>query len=39
MRKLWAFYDARNRAGGDQIVTRVIWLQNTNPNDLISEDH
>ena len=25
----------RNRAGGDQIVTRVIWLQNTNPNDLI----
>ncbi|MFO1410962.1 MAG: type II secretion system secretin GspD [Acinetobacter parvus] len=28
-------YDARNRAGGDQIVTRVIWLQNTNPNDLI----
>ena len=28
-------YDARNRAGGDQIVTRVIWLENTNPNDLI----
>ena len=28
-------YDARNRASGDQIVTRVIWLQNTNPNDLI----
>lgn len=28
-------YDARNRAGGDQIVTRVIWLQNTNPNDLV----
>ena len=28
-------YDARKRAGGDQIVTRVIWLQNTNPNDLI----
>ncbi|WP_033133931.1 type II secretion system secretin GspD [Acinetobacter sp. MN12] len=28
-------YDARSRAGGDQIVTRVIWLQNTNPNDLI----
>lgn len=28
-------YDARKRASGDQIVTRVIWLQNTNPNDLI----
>lgn len=28
-------YDSRRRAGGDQIVTRVIWLQNTNPNDLI----
>ncbi len=28
-------YDARNRASGDQIVTRVIWLENTNPNDLI----
>lgn len=28
-------YDSRSRAGGDQIVTRVIWLQNTNPNDLI----
>jgi len=28
-------YDARNRATGDQIVTRVIWLENTNPNDLI----
>ncbi|SUU05871.1 type II secretion system secretin GspD [Acinetobacter haemolyticus] len=28
-------YDGRNRAGGDQIVTRVIWLQNTNPNDLV----
>ncbi|ERS00321.1 general secretion pathway protein D [Acinetobacter sp. COS3] len=28
-------YDARSRAGGDQIVTRVIWLENTNPNDLI----
>ncbi len=25
----------RNRARGDQIVTRVIWLENTNPNDLI----
>ena len=28
-------YDSRSHAGGDQIVTRVIWLQNTNPNDLI----
>ncbi|WP_436660095.1 type II secretion system secretin GspD [Acinetobacter sp. P1(2025)] len=28
-------YDSSSRAGGDQIVTRVIWLQNTNPNDLI----
>ena len=28
-------YDARNRASGDQIVTRVIWLENTNANDLI----
>ena len=28
-------FDARNRAGGDQIVTRVLWLENTNPNDLI----
>lgn len=28
-------YDARNRATGDQIVTRVLWLENTNPNDLI----
>ncbi len=28
-------YDARSRARGDQIVTRVIWLENTNPNDLI----
>lgn len=28
-------YDARNRAQGDQVVTRVIWLENTNPNDLI----
>lgn len=28
-------YDARNRASGDQIVTRVLWLDNTNPNDLI----
>ncbi len=28
-------FDARNSARGDQIVTRVIWLDNTNPNDLI----
>ena len=28
-------YDAKNRATGDQIVTRVIWLENTNANDLI----
>ncbi|OTG63260.1 type II secretion system protein GspD [Acinetobacter sp. ANC 3903] len=28
-------YDAKHRATGDQIVTRVIWLENTNPNDLI----
>ena len=28
-------YDARHRASGDQIVTRVIWLDNTNANDLI----
>ena len=28
-------FDARNNARGDQIVTRVIWLDNTNPNDLI----
>lgn len=28
-------YDARQRATGDEIVTRVIWLENTNPNDLI----
>ena len=28
-------YDAKQRATGDQIVTRVIWLENTNPNDLI----
>lgn len=28
-------YDSRNRLRGDQIVTRVIWLENTNPNDLI----
>ncbi|MCU4504224.1 type II secretion system secretin GspD [Acinetobacter sp. WU_MDCI_Abxe161] len=28
-------YDSRNKLRGDQIVTRVIWLENTNPNDLI----
>ncbi|MDC4360334.1 type II secretion system secretin GspD [Acinetobacter baumannii] len=28
-------YDSRNRVRGDQIVTRVMWLENTNPNDLI----
>ena len=28
-------YDSRQRATGDEIVTRVIWLENTNPNDLI----
>ncbi|MFU8925316.1 type II secretion system secretin GspD [Acinetobacter puyangensis] len=28
-------YDARNNARGDQIVTRIIWLDNTNPSDLI----
>lgn len=28
-------YDSRHRATGDQIVTRVIWLENTNANDLI----
>lgn len=28
-------YDSRRRAQGDQVVTRVIWLENTNPNDLI----
>ncbi|TPU03533.1 type II secretion system protein GspD [Acinetobacter baumannii] len=28
-------YDSRNMVRGDQIVTRVIWLENTNPNDLI----
>ncbi|QIO07102.1 type II secretion system secretin GspD [Acinetobacter shaoyimingii] len=28
-------YDAKRRAQGDQVVTRVIWLENTNPNDLI----
>lgn len=28
-------YDSRNKLRGDQFVTRVIWLENTNPNDLI----
>jgi general secretion pathway protein D len=28
-------YDSRKNAYGDQVVTRVIWLENTNPNDLI----
>ena len=28
-------FDPRNNARGDQVVTRVIWLENTNPNDLI----
>ncbi|MCU4414588.1 type II secretion system secretin GspD [Acinetobacter sp. WU_MDCI_Axc73] len=28
-------YDVRNSARGDQVVTRVIWVENTNPNDLI----
>lgn len=28
-------YDARQRASGDQIVTRVLWLENTSANDLI----
>jgi general secretion pathway protein D len=28
-------FDLRQRARGDQVVTRVIWLDNTNPNDLI----
>ena len=28
-------YDDRNRARGDRIVTRIIWLNNTNPNDLV----
>lgn len=28
-------FDGHRKAGGDQIVTRVIWLENTNPNDLI----
>ncbi|MBU3847481.1 MAG: type II secretion system secretin GspD [Candidatus Acinetobacter avistercoris] len=28
-------YDASKNVRGDQVVTRVIWLENTNPNDLI----
>lgn len=28
-------YDSAKNARGDQVVTRVIWLENTNPNDLI----
>ena len=28
-------FDPRQNATGDQIVTRVIWLDNTNPNDVI----
>lgn len=28
-------YDAGRNARGDQVVTRVLWLENTNPNDLI----
>ena len=28
-------YDSGRNARGDQVVTRVIWLENTNPNDLI----
>ena len=28
-------YDSSRNARGDQVVTRVIWLENTNPNDLI----
>lgn len=28
-------YSAKDVMRGDQIVTRVIWLENTNPNDLI----
>ncbi|MFV5454372.1 type II secretion system secretin GspD [Acinetobacter towneri] len=28
-------YDGRQNARGDQIVTRVIWLENTNANDII----
>ncbi len=28
-------FDLRKRAGEEEVVTRVIWLENTNPNDLI----
>lgn len=28
-------FDLRKRAGDEEVVTRVIWLENTNPNDLI----
>lgn len=28
-------FDSRNRIRGELVVTRVIWLQNTNPSDLI----
>ena len=35
MLKIRIPYDSRNKLRGDQIVTRVIWLENTNPNDLI----
>lgn len=28
-------FDSRNRARGENVVTRVLWLINTNPNDLI----
>lgn len=28
-------FDSSRNARGDQVVTRVIWLENTNPNDLI----
>ncbi|OTG67213.1 type II secretion system protein GspD [Acinetobacter silvestris] len=28
-------YDSGRNARGDQVVTRVLWLENTNPNDLI----
>lgn len=28
-------FDLRRRAGDEEVVTRVIWLENINPNDLI----
>jgi general secretion pathway protein D len=28
-------FDLRNKARGENVVTRVIWLDNTNPNDII----